>query len=75
MATFFPDFPRQIPLAEHRVTGDQLVLQRNQIQQFQRRLVLVGLGVDGYLIEHDLRFVGVRGQHVNSRHFVTLSAA
>lgn len=72
MATFFPYFLGQIPLTEHRVAGDQLAFQGNQIQQLQRRLVLVGLGVDGNLIQHHLRFVGVGGQQMNPRHLVTL---
>lgn len=74
MAAFFPYFLGQIPLAEHRVAGDQLALQRNQIQHLQRRLVFVGLGIDRNLIEHQLRFVGIRGQQMNTRHFVTLRA-
>ena len=75
MPAFFPYFLRQIPRAEHRVTHDPLALQRNQMEQFQGRLVLIRLGVDGNLIEHRLRFVGVRGQQMNSWHFVTLGAA
>jgi len=51
-----------------------MVFHGNQIQQFQRRLVLVGLGVHRNLIEHQLRFVGVRGQQMNPRNLVTLSA-
>lgn len=75
MTPFFPYFLRQVALTEHRVARDHLALQRNQIQHPQRRLVFVGLGIDGNLIQHDLRFVSVRGQQMNPRHFVTLGAA
>lgn len=74
MTTLFPYFLRQISLAEHRVAGDQLALQRNQIQHLQRRLVFIGLGIDRNLIEYQLRFVGVRGQQMNPRHLVALRA-
>lgn len=74
MAVFFPYFPGQIALAEHRVARHQFALQRNQIQHLQRRLVFIGLGINRNLIEHDLRFVRVRSQQMNSRHFVTLGA-
>lgn len=41
-------------LAEHRVAGDDLARQRQHAQQSQRRLVLVGLGIDAQLPDHGL---------------------
>lgn len=43
---------REIALAEHRVARDDTPFQGQILQQFESRLVLVGLGVDTHLAEH-----------------------
>ena len=67
MVTLFgPDFTGQIPLTEHRVPRDQLVLDRDQVQQLQRGLVLIGLGVDGQFPQYQSRLVGTGRQQMHA---------
>ena len=69
------DFFTEIPLAKHRVAGDDFALQRQHAQKLQGRLMLVGLGVDAELGDHGADAWGIGGQQVNARHLVAGAAA
>jgi hypothetical protein len=74
VAAAVDDLFTEIPLAKHRVARDDLAAQGQHAQKLQRRLVLVGLGVDAQLGDHggDARRVG--GQQVDAGHLVTRAA-
>src|SRR6516162_473229 len=46
VASFFNDLGTSIAMCEHRITCNDLALNRQHSQQFQRRLVFIRLGVD-----------------------------
>jgi hypothetical protein len=63
--------PRQhsradVLLAEHGVAGDDLAFQRQDAQQFQGGLVLIGLGIDAQLADDGSYLGGVGRQQVNA---------
>jgi hypothetical protein len=65
----------EVALAEHRVPRDHLPPQRQDAQELQGRLVLVGLAVDPDLGHHGRDPRGVGAQEVDAGHLVGGAAA
>ncbi len=59
------DFPAEIGVGEHCVGGDDRPSQRQQSQQFEGRLVLIGLAVDSPLGQGDLGFMRLASYQVD----------
>ena len=69
------DLRAQVALAEHGVAEDDLPLDRQDAQQFQGGLVLVGLGIDLDLGEDGLVLVGIGGDQVLTGHRAVAATA
>ena len=67
IAAVFADFPAENGMSEHGVGCDDGILQRQQPQEFESRLVLIGLGVDSQFREHDLSLVRIGGHEMHAR--------
>jgi hypothetical protein len=64
-----------IALTEQGVPGDDAALDRQDAQQFQRRLVFVGLGIDADLHQDRVDQRGVGGDQVLARHGAVAATA
>ena len=78
MTLLINDLLREIPLTEHRVTGDDASFENQTFKESKSRLVLVGFIVatvgNGCLSERQARLVGHQRQQMH-RFFETVEAA
>jgi len=65
----------EVPLAEQGIAGDDVALHRQDVQQLQGCLVLVGLGIDLDLAQNRLGFGEVGGDEMLAGHFTLPAAA
>src|SRR5215212_5129675 len=72
--SLFDDLRTQVTLAKHRVTEDDAPLDRQDAEQFESRLVFVGLGIDAYLREDCLMLMGESGYQMLARRLAITAA-
>ncbi len=64
VASSFEDLGTNIAMREHRIARNDLALDRQHSQQFQRRLVFIRLGVDPELSHGGVDVGGIGGHQV-----------
>ena len=66
------DFLGDFALRKHRVARYHDAFHRNEAEQFQSGLVLIGFGIHRNLRQGRAQFLGVNGQQVDAGNFAAL---
>lgn len=74
VSSLLDDLRTQVALAKHRVTENDAPLERQDAEQFESRLVFVGLGIDAYLRKNGPLLMGESGYQMLARRLAVATA-